>query len=50
MGDFLFEVLIGGGDNANVDANGLIGANRLEALFFQDALGLTARASTVSGT
>src|SRR5215469_7480768 len=34
---FLFEVLVGGGDDADVHAYGLVGADRFEALFFEDA-------------
>ena len=36
MGDFLFEFLVGGGDDADVDAHGLIGADGFEALLFED--------------
>src|SRR6266851_2245667 len=35
--DLLFEVLVCGGQNANVDAQSLAGADRLEALLFQYA-------------
>jgi len=30
--NFLFEIFVGGGNDANIDADGLIGADRLEAL------------------
>src|SRR5438874_7378874 len=44
--DFLFEILVSSGDDANVHTNGLIGADRFEALFFEYAqnLGLSAEA------
>src|SRR5205814_9167196 len=35
--DFLFEFLVGGGDNAHIDANGLIRTDRFETLFFENA-------------
>jgi len=35
--NFLFEIFVGGGNDANIDADGLIGADRLEALLFEDA-------------
>src|SRR5258706_8662046 len=35
--DFLVEIFVGRGDDANVDADGLIRANRLKALLFEHA-------------
>src|SRR5260370_33049868 len=35
--DLLFEILVCGGEHANVDAQSLAGADRFEALLFQDA-------------
>src|SRR5579859_1847241 len=42
--DFLVEVFVGGGDDANIDAHGLIGADRLEALLFEHAQNFCLRA------
>ena len=34
--DFLVEILVGGGDNTNVHAYGLVGANGLKALLLEN--------------
>ena len=36
-GDLFFEVLVGGGDDADVDVDGVAGADGVEALFVQSA-------------
>src|SRR5713101_1620443 len=45
-GDFLLEVFVGGGDDANVHGDGLAGADGFEALLLEDAkdFGLRAKA------
>src|SRR6267154_4518787 len=45
-GDLLLEILVGGGQNANIHGEGLARAHRLEALFFEHAqhFGLSAQA------
>src|SRR5260370_23797930 len=45
-GNFLLEILVGGRDNANIDAQGLIGADALKTLLFQDAQNCRLRAQT----
>src|SRR5260370_17205185 len=44
--DFLLEIFVGGGEDANIHGEGLAGADWLEALFFEHAqdLGLRAQA------
>src|SRR5271165_4369130 len=36
-GNFLLEILVGGGDDADVDVECLVGADAFEALLFEDA-------------
>src|SRR5882762_9531342 len=43
-GDFLLEILVGGGENTNVHGQSLAGADGLEALLFEDAQDLRLRA------
>ena len=50
-GDLLFEVLVGGGDDAHIDVDGMGGADREEALFVEGAedlgLGLEAHVANL---